>query len=183
MQFGFIIPSGPDKNGKKATHPQEWERAGATIMWTKPTPKNPKRKPYIHFYPTTPTKEAEELVAWHTRLAIRGEVREPTSEPLEIVTCYFFTRSPAQEKAKIMLPFPTITPDVDNLVKLVLDGMTKVLYIDDCKVIQESSFKRYTHHDAHTFVGVRSLEDNEAMPPWDVYPHLAWCKDFYYNDW
>lgn len=177
MQFGFIIPSGPDKNGRRATNPQPWERAGVRIAWNG-------KKPYPSHYTLTATREAEQLIAQYTMVAMRkADIRKVTSEPLEITLCFFFTRSPAQTKAKIQLPFPSIKPDVDNLAKLVLDGMEDVLYTNDCKVIQAPPYKRYTHLDAHTVVGVRSLEDHEAMPPWDVYPHLAWMKEFYHNHW
>lgn len=178
MQFGFIIPAGPDKNGREASHPQEWQRAGVKLGWAG-------KNPYPSRYTPTPTREAEKLVGQYTMVAMRkNDIRKVTSGPLEITTVFFFNRTPTQEAAKVKLPFPSITPDVDNLAKLVLDGMNKVLYTDDAKVVQLTAFKRYTHREAHTFVGVRSLEDHEAQPPWDVYEHLAWCKEFYpHNDW
>lgn len=178
MQFGFIIPSGPDKNGRKATHPQEQVRQNFRIAWAG-------KKPYPKAYGVTAVDDAKELVAQYTMVAMRkNDIRTMTSGPLEITMVFFFTKPMSHSKTKVdRFPFPAVTPDVDNLAKLVLDGMNKVLYTDDCKVIQGPCYKRYTHRDAHTFVGVRSLDDNEAMPPWDVYPHLAWCKEFYYNDW
>lgn len=178
MQLAFIIPSGPDKNGRKATNPPPWERAGVRIAWSG-------NKPYPSHYTVKATKDAEELVAQYTMVGMRkNDIRKVTGEPLEITICFFFTKPASHSKTKIdRFPFPAITPDVDNLAKLVLDGMTDVLYTDDAKVVQLSAFKRYTHREAHTVVGVRSLEDHEAMPPWDVYDHLRWMKPFYHKDW
>lgn len=177
MQFAFIIPAGPDKDGHKARHPQEQVRQNFRIAYKG-------KRPYPLAHGNVAVNDAKELVAQYTMVAMRkADIRKVTSESLEITLVFFFTRTPAQNAATRQIPFPSITPDVDNLSKLVMDGMNKVLYTDDCKVIQAPSFKRYTHQDAHTVVGVRSLEDKEAMPPWDVYDHLAWMKDFVPTTW
>ena len=177
MQFAFIIESGPDKNGRKARHPQEQVRQRFRVV----TAGN---RSYPKPYPDKAVDEAKELVALHTRLAMRdNHIRGPVSQPLEITTTFFFTRTAAQASAKIQMPFPAITPDKDNLEKLVLDGMEDVLYTNDCKVVQGGVYKRYTHREAHTVVAVRSLEDKEAMPPWDVYPHLEWIQEYYHKGW
>lgn len=38
----------------------------------------------------------------------------------------------------------TKKPDIDNLVKLVLDTMTGIVYKDDCQIIRVSANKRYS---------------------------------------
>ncbi len=178
MKFGFIIPSGPDKNGRKATHPQEQVRQNWRIAYAG-------KKAYTRPYGNAAVNDAKELVAQYTMVAMRKhDIRKPTSEPLEITTAFFFTKPKSRQRVNSdPFPFPGVPPDKDNLEKLVLDGMQNVLYTSDALVIQGGVYKRYTHRDAYTVVGVRSLEDNEAMPPWDVYPHLAWMKPFCYNDW
>lgn len=173
MQFAFMIPAGPDKDGRKASHPQEQVRQKFRIAY------KGNRQPFPKPYPLKYVEDAKELVAQYTMVAMRkADIRKVTDEPLEITTCFFFSRTPAQDKAKIKLPFPSIKPDLDNLWKLGLDAMEDVLYTNDARVVNGGIYKRYTHLDAYTVVAVRSLEEHEAMPPWEVYSHLAWVKEF-----
>ena len=39
---------------------------------------------------------------------------------------------------------PTTKPDVDNLIKSVIDGLNKIVFLDDSYIVDLSSSKRYS---------------------------------------
>ena len=51
---------------------------------------------------------------------------------------------PKKEKAERGLIRPTVRPDIDNLVKIVLDGLNGVAFMDDKQVIELYAIKRYS---------------------------------------
>lgn len=53
----------------------------------------------------------------------------------------------------------TKTPDLDNLLKLVLDGLNGVAYIDDKQIIELTASKFYAEN-VGTTVQIRSWNDD-----------------------
>lgn len=120
--IGFVIP-GPL---------QAWQRAG----------KAGKK----HFTPTA-TLKAEAQVGWLARQAmgtdgpvlerpVRLTVEVEMQQPLRLTR---LERAAIDAGTKL----PTKTPDIDNLLKTVLDGLNGVAFRDDAQVCEVRASKRY----------------------------------------
>lgn len=74
------------------------------------------------------------------------------SAPVEM---YVMARFPVPKstskahKLKMLLGklFPLKTPDIDNIVKVVMDGLNGVAYDDDKQVVRLVSEKKYSEHE------------------------------------
>lgn len=49
-----------------------------------------------------------------------------------------------RQRAATGVEFPTATPDADNIIKAIFDGMNGVVWRDDAQVIGLSAIKRYS---------------------------------------
>lgn len=58
-------------------------------------------------------------------------------------------------------PYPTVAPDLDKLVRAVLDGMTGIAYRDDAQVAELVAVKMYGESSG-LFVVVRELVSGDA---------------------
>lgn len=74
------------------------------------------------------TRNAEEVVAWKFRAAAPGH--KPDSESTYGVMALFFSGTRQRR-------------DVDNMLKLILDGLNKVAWDDDAQVVEVSGRKTY----------------------------------------
>lgn len=52
---------------------------------------------------------------------------------------------------------PRRKPDCSNIAKIVEDGLTGALYVDDCQITHLEVFKHYTELDSHVYVTVETL--------------------------
>lgn len=92
---------------------------------------------------TTEAYEKEIRKAW-----VRANGDKPEEGPLR-ARIYFglpIPRSATKTNKLQMLArkvFPTKRPDLDNLVKAVLDGLNGVAYSDDCQIVTMLSKKNY----------------------------------------
>jgi len=68
--------------------------------------------------------------------------------------------------------FPVTRPDVDNMVKLVCDALTGVVWNDDTQVCSIHVHKRYCTDRPRTIVTVRELELNECGEPLGIQNEL-----------
>lgn len=152
--------------------PMPWERAGATIMGKPP-------KQFIKFYPPKATKEREELVAKTWRAS--GIGHWPEGRPLALRVSALFAR-PAyhfgtgrnadEVKARYEHAHPgkgggqrkgqpRTGGDLDNIVKLVKDGLSGVAYLDDGQVCEIAATKGFVDHTAaqepQTIIALRAL--------------------------
>lgn len=53
---------------------------------------------------------------------------------------FYFVKPKSAPKNRV---FPTVKIDIDNLTKLVCDSMNKIVYHDDCQIIDLIAKKRY----------------------------------------
>ena len=59
------------------------------------------------------------------------------------VRCVFYFRKTKSKKAVDKGPYVTKPPDLDKLIRTVLDAMTDIVYDDDAQVVRLSGEKRY----------------------------------------
>lgn len=103
-------------------------------------------KYYVNMYTDSKTTSYEQSVAYSFYEQI-GNV-QPTDQNLKLsITAVFpIPKSQSQKIKEQMLAgqiYPNKKPDIDNIVKIILDGLNKVLYQDDKQVIELSAKKQY----------------------------------------
>jgi len=106
-----------------------------------PIGKQRARKGRNGFYTPDKTKEAEEVIAWYCREAMQQQSIDVIDKPVKIkIKAYF----PVKYKDRHIKNNPHINkPDVDNIAKLVLDALNKVLYTDDKLIYHLEIIKLY----------------------------------------
>lgn len=126
-----------------------------------PTPKGrPRFKvKYNRVLTFTPpkTKQFEQSIAYYYQGAANG-YKFPRGVPIT-VTIEFGMRMPAstsKKRKEAMLRGEiqhTIKPDVDNLVKAVLDGLNDVAWYDDAQITELHVSKRYVQ-SPHIYINI-----------------------------
>lgn len=108
----------------------------------------PGSKPRAHFYTPAKTKAWEEHVGVHALDQLRsvrsegGEFTMPMAECRILAALRFNIRKPVSYSKSVL--HATKKPDLDNLVKAILDGLTQAQVIEDDNCITDiSSMKRY----------------------------------------
>lgn len=71
------------------------------------------------------------------RLQMRGA--PPATGPLSISVVFRLKRPSTVRRLH-----PTVTPDLDNLIKAVLDGMNRVAWMDDAQIVEMLCRKEYS---------------------------------------
>jgi len=90
------------------------------------------------FYTPKETREAEDDFV---KQAVKsGKPGFPTEGPVSINIRFYKKRPKSKPKGERHW---TSKPDLDNLVKLVLDAMNKIFFKDDAQVVQITAFKEY----------------------------------------
>jgi crossover junction endodeoxyribonuclease RusA len=101
------------------------------ITFTVPGSPVPKARPRLgkgKVYTPQRTRDAETAIAWHAKIAMAG--RKPHQGPVNL--CIRFAVSSKKVMAR---------PDIDNLIKTVMDAINGVAYVDDCQVTNISAWK------------------------------------------
>jgi crossover junction endodeoxyribonuclease RusA len=82
----------------------------------------------------------KELMAWrnHIALVVGRTIKEPTDKPVEVVIAFQLLRPKSASRL-----YPSVKPDLDKLIRSVLDALTGIAYIDDSQVISIKASKRY----------------------------------------
>jgi len=104
------------------------------------------RGSHASLYTDAKTASYENLVKLAASKALRG--REPLDEALSlhvIIRIIPAASSSAKKRAAMLSGeiMPTKKPDIDNVVKAVLDGCNKVAFRDDAQVVRLSAEKTY----------------------------------------
>ena len=81
-------------------------------------------------------KAWRELVGWKAKEARVEKV--PEHEPVLISLTFIFVRPKSVKRE-----FPTVFPDLDKLLRSILDGLTGIAYHDDAQVVEIYTRKRY----------------------------------------
>ena len=113
------------------------------VVYANPYPKGRPRValrgkfPIIYTPKTTRDAEDEFLSQ-----AIEKRPKTPLEGPLSVRICFFKVKPKSYSKNRV---YWTQKPDLDNLVKLVLDALNKVFYVDDSQVVELSCSKKFAN--------------------------------------
>jgi len=89
-------------------------------------------------YTPKATREAEEsFIAQAVKYKLPGT---PPEGPISIIIRFYKERPKSKSKREIHW---TSKPDLDNLVKLVLDALNKIFFKDDSQVVDITASKEY----------------------------------------
>jgi len=99
---------------------------------------------FVQTYTPTKTRDYETLIAEQATIAMGGT--EPLQTPLTVYL--YFTLPIPQSTTKraknaLLGTIHTKKPDIDNLIKAVLDGMDKIVFNSDGQIGNIHASKRY----------------------------------------
>lgn len=121
------------------------------------------RKGRNGFYPDPDSEKYKKIVQSYAQEAIlkAGSHNFPISGPvsMEMFFCIPIPRSwskKATEQAQNGMIKHTFKPDLDNLEKIVMDALNKLVYVDDAQVCEKNTRKEYAPAStpAGTFVAI-----------------------------
>ena len=83
---------------------------------------------------------AKELAVWRADIARNAELSgyKPVQGAVKVEIDFIFLRPKSVKRE-----FPSVVPDLDKLIRAVLDGLTGTAYEDDCQVILIQATKTY----------------------------------------
>ena len=114
-------------------------------IYGKPQPKERPKVYNGHGITPTRTRNYELMLAraWAAKYPepAEGELFVQIIFRMPTPTCW---SKPKKEKAERGLIRPTVRPDIDNLVKIVLDGLNGVAFMDDKQVVELYATKWYS---------------------------------------
>ena len=74
--------------------------------------------------------------------------------------CHFRTGKYASDLNKHAMEAPTSKPDLDNLAKLVMDGLNSCqIWTDDAQVVRLEAHKAYDHTNPRTEIYIEELAE------------------------
>jgi len=96
---------------------------------------------------------AHDLAVWRADIARNAEVNgyKPVAGGVAVVLHFMFIKPKS-----VTRDTPFVKPDLDKLVRAVLDGLTGVAYEDDCQVVTLTASKHYGGN-AGVWIGVEPL--------------------------
>lgn len=120
-----------------------------TVQFTIDSPPVPKARPRLtrkgHAYTPKATRQYEAVVAEAARAAMDG--LEPLTGPVQAVL-HFNMPIPKswskKAKKEALGEYHVKRPDLDNLVKAVIDGCEGVVYDNDSKIVRITALKSYS---------------------------------------
>lgn len=80
------------------------------------------------------------LAVWRSTIGWEASLAgaKPHSEPVKITITFTMPRPKTVKR-----PLPSVAPDLDKLIRGVLDGLTGIAYVDDGQVVQIHAQKLY----------------------------------------
>lgn len=125
-------------------------------------PKGKGRPRFYHGHAVTPesTRTYEHMIAMLWKCEQYGISEKPIA--IEIKAFYLVPKSWSKKKQEAVRSReikPTVKPDIDNIVKIVLDGLNGVAFTDDKQVIEIQAQKCYVFEEEQegVFVDVKEL--------------------------
>lgn len=111
-------------------------------------PRATSRGGFVRMYTDAKTLGFEAAVACEAKLAM-GAWPEPFDTPMQLTLSAYYPIPKSWAKRKQAMAIagemhPQVKPDLDNVLKAVLDALNGVVYVDDAQVINFVSSKRYS---------------------------------------
>lgn len=142
-----------------------------------PKPKERARAGAYGFYTPEATSAAEDAVAWETKQVFRKPLTDAISVDLRFylpIPHQIDKRRLKKDERQRLIDQPHCgTPDLDNLVKLVLDGMNGIAWADDKQVYELTAVARYgldprtvvtvTEHRSVASDNIANIEEKKAF--------------------
>jgi Holliday junction resolvase RusA-like endonuclease len=90
------------------------------------------------------TRSYEHAIGWTFRQKYADHI--PVEHPVSVeITAFYLPPKAMPKKMRALLPLPKTTkPDVDNVMKAVLDGLNGIAYRDDSQVYEVTARKLYS---------------------------------------
>lgn len=110
-------------------------------------PRATSRGGFVRMYTDAKTLGFESAVADEARIAMRDWQAFDTPMQLQLSAYYYIPKSWSKKKRQMAMDgeiHPQVKPDLDNVMKAVLDAMNGVVYVDDSQVINMVATKRYS---------------------------------------
>lgn len=117
----------------------------------------------IRLYTDAKTSAYENLVALACQQAMQAAGQPPLTGALALSVIAYVgipksTSKAKREQAAEGYLRPTKKPDLDNIIKAVLDGLNGVAFVDDVQVVNISAKKLYAIAEPYLLVSVAALE-------------------------
>jgi Holliday junction resolvase RusA-like endonuclease len=101
----------------------------------------------VSTYSTKETETAEQIIGWRCKSATQG--KEPIAWPCVVKVVVYvpipqYASEWERKQAEEGLILPVTKPDVDNYIKLILDGLNEIAFLDDGLVTDLEVSKRYS---------------------------------------
>lgn len=119
----------------------------ASVFFKVPGKPQGKARPRVvggHAYTPQKTKDFEQAVAWAFKAA-GGKIMDGYIK-VTVTAFYEITKSTSKKNRELMergIILPTVKPDIDNVIKAVLDALNGIAYRDDNQVVQLNGAKFY----------------------------------------
>jgi Holliday junction resolvase RusA-like endonuclease len=110
-------------------------------------PRATSRGGFVRMYTDAKTLGFESAVADEARIAMREWQAFNTPMQMQLSAYYPIPKSWSKKKRQMAMDgeiHPQVKPDLDNVMKAVLDAMNGVVYVDDSQVINMVATKRYS---------------------------------------
>jgi len=108
------------------------------------------RKGKHGFYQPSKSANQKKIVQAYAQQAItkHGPSNFPISGPVSLVMDFYVPIPKSWSKTRTQqaymgLLLPQVKPDIDNLNKLVMDALNKLVYVDDALICDKKTSKRY----------------------------------------
>lgn len=127
----------------------------------------PKARPRVvngHAYTPQKTSIHEQKIGLVYKSKYHGDMFE-AGKPLAVEADFYMKipKRTSQKKRDLMHHcdiLPTVKPDVDNLLKTVLDGLLKIAYADDNQVA-ELTGRKYYSEEPRTEICIKDISGEE----------------------
>lgn len=100
-----------------------------------------------HAYTPAPTREYEQALRAQAMIQMKGA--RPIERPVK-VDVYAYQEIPKswrkvdRDAARYCFKYPSGKPDADNYLKIALDSLNQVVWLDDGQVVKASVSKKYS---------------------------------------
>lgn len=128
-----------------------------------PQPQGSKSVHMLGGKPVMRDANSHRLHAWRREVAGAAGVAwlgEPLREPVRVSLRFVFPRPAGAPRSR---RWPSVRPDLDKLVRAVLDALTGVVLADDALVVSLQAHKVYLGTGPGVAIAVRAMDDVDRL--------------------